>query len=182
MSAPGDNPFGWAALDAKPEIWSSDHRNAQGLRDQSRDRGSLGNRARPARGVKSTSSAKGKKLLAGGDRLWHRLPRREDHDKQGEIRDEAAAVKYGCPRIAPSDGVLHRKNVFRPWKRREELFTGALRQDAGAVFGCDANTVTGEDAAEKYKQTIRDVAPGSGRSAWLLNDSSAGGFCGLPAK
>ena len=76
-SVPSGNPFAGRA-DAKPEIWSYGHRNPQGACDPSRHRRALGNRARPARRRRGQSDRQGQELRLAGDRLRHRLLRRQD--------------------------------------------------------------------------------------------------------
>ena len=109
-SVPPDNPFVGRA-DAKPEIWSYGHRNTQGARDQSGVRRALGNRARPARRRRGQHRRQGQELRLAGDRLRHRLFRREDPRRHGQGRHGAAGQILGAVDRAVGHGVLHRKTV-----------------------------------------------------------------------
>ena len=170
-SVPQDNPFA-GRDERKPEIWSYGHRNAQGARVQSGERRSLGNRAWPARRRRGQHHRQGQELRLAGDRLWHRLQRRQIHESTAKPGMEQP-IKYWVPSIAPSGMAFYTGELFPKWNG--SLFTGALAGQMLVRLSLDGDSVTGEERLlQDLNERIRDVRQGPDGALWLLTDNAAG--------
>jgi hypothetical protein len=161
-SVPAGNPFAGRA-DAKPEIWSYGHRNPQSLAIHPDLRRALGNRARPARRRRGQFDRQGQELRLAGDRLRHRLLRRQDPRRTAKDGMEQP-LKYWVPSIAPSGMAFYTGKLFPKWNG--SLFAGALRGAMLVRLTLNGNTGDGGGTpAAKPARAHQGRPPGAGRRA-----------------
>ncbi|MEA2890380.1 MAG: aldose sugar dehydrogenase [Bradyrhizobium sp.] len=170
-SAPKDNPFVGRA-DAKPEIWSYGHRNAQGLAVNPATGDLWEIEHGPRGGDEVNIIGKGKNYG------WPVVGYGIDYNG-GRIHESTARpgmeqpIKYWVPSIAPSGMLFYTAELFPKW--RGSLFTGALSGRMLVRLSLDGNTITGEERLlQNLNERIRDVRQGPDGALWLLTDSSAG--------
>jgi glucose/arabinose dehydrogenase len=170
-SAPNDNPFVGRA-DARPEIWSYGHRNAQGLAINPATGELWETEHGPRGGDEVNIIGKGKNYG------WPVVGYGIDYSG-AKIHDSTARpgmeqpIKYWVPSIAPSGMLFYTAKLFPKW--RGSLFTGALAGRMLVRLSLDGNTVTGEERLlQNLNERIRDVRQGPDGALWLLTDSSAG--------
>src|SRR5712671_3650808 len=170
-SAPADNPFIGRA-GAKPEIWSSGHRNGQGLAIDPAS-GELWEIEHGPRGGDEVNI-----IGKGKNYGWPVIGYGIDYNG-AKIHDSTAKdgmeqpVKYWVPSIAPSGMTFYTAELFPRWAG--SLFTGALAGRMLVRLSLNGNTVTGEERLlQNLHERIRDVRQGPDGALWLLTDSSAG--------
>ncbi len=170
-AAPKDNPF-VGRDDAKPEIWSFGHRNAQGLAINPATGDLWETEHGPRGGDEVNIIGKGKNYG------WPVIGYGIDYSG-AKIHDSTAKpgmeqpIKYWVPSIAPSGMAFYTAKLFPKWSG--SLFTGALAGRMLVRLSLDGNTVTGEERLlQNLNERIRDVRQGPDGALWLLTDSSAG--------
>ena len=170
-SVPKDNPF-VARADAKPEIWSYGHRNAQGLAINPAT-GELWETEHGPRGGDEVNI-----IGKGRNYGWPVIGYGIDYSG-AKIHDGTARsgmeqpIKYWVPSIAPSGMAFYTAKLFPKWSG--SLFSGALAGRMLVRLSLDGNTVTGEERLlQNLNERIRDVRQGPDGALWLLTDSSAG--------
>ena len=170
-SAPKDNPFVGRA-DARPEIWSYGHRNAQGLAINPATGELWETEHGPRGGDEVNIIGKGKNYG------WPVIGYGIDYSG-AKIHDSTARpgmeqpIKYWVPSIAPSGMAFYTAELFPKWSG--SLFTGALAGRMLVRLSLDGNTITGEERLlQNLNERIRDVRQGPDGALWLLTDSSAG--------
>jgi len=179
-AVPKDNPF-VGRSDAKPEIWSYGHRNAQGaaLHPQT---GRLWEHEHGPRGGDEVNIP-----LAGKNYGWPVIGYGINYD--GTKAHESTAkpgmeqpIKYWVPSIAPSGMAFYTADLFPAWKGN--LFVGALAGQMLVRLELDGETVTREERLlTDLRERIRDVRQGPDGAIWLLTDSGNGRLLRLtPAK
>ena len=170
-SAPNDNPFVGRA-DAKPEIWSYGHRNAQGLAVNPATGELWETEHGPRGGDEVNIIGKGKNY--GWPVIGYGI------DYSGAKIHESTArpgmeqpIKYWVPSIAPSGMAFYTAKLFPKWSG--SLFTGALAGRMLVRLSLEGNTITGEERLlQNLNERIRDVRQGPDGALWLLTDGSAG--------
>ncbi len=170
-SVPSGNPF-LGRADARPEIWSYGHRNAQSLaiRPSSGELWEIEHG--PRGGDEVNVIGKGKNygwpvIGYGVDYSGARI-----HDATAKDGMEQP-VKYWVPSIAPSGMTFYTGALFPQWSG--SLFTGALRGAMLVRLTLNGNTVTAEERLlQDLNARIRDVRQGPDGALWLLTDSSSG--------
>jgi glucose/arabinose dehydrogenase len=170
-SAPKDNPFVGRA-DARPEIWSYGHRNAQGLAVNPATGDLWEIEHGPRGGDEVNIIGKGKNY--GWPVIGYGI------DYNGAKIHESTArpgmeqpIKYWVPSIAPSGMAFCNAKLFPKWSG--SLFTGALAGRMLVRLSLDGNAVTGEERLlQDLNERIRDVRQGPDGALWMLTDNSAG--------
>jgi aldose sugar dehydrogenase len=170
-SVPRDNPFAGRG-DAKPEIWSYGHRNAQGaaLHPQT---GALWMHEHGARGGDEVNIVqKGKNYgwpVIGYGIDYSGAKIHESTSKPGMEQP----VKYWVPSIAPSGMAFYQGDRFPAWK--DSLFVGALGSRMLARLTLNGEKVTGEERLLRdLRERIRDVRAGPDGALYLVTDNAAG--------
>ena len=168
---PQGNPF-VGRTDARPEIWSYGHRNAQGLAINPAT-GDLWEIEHGPRGGDEVNI-----IAKGRNYGWPVIGYGIDYNG-AKIHDSTSKdgmeqpVKYWVPSIAPSGMAFYSGTLFPTWKG--SLFTGALKAKMLVRLSLKGNTVTGEERLlQNLNERIRDVRQGPDGALWLLTDSSAG--------
>jgi glucose/arabinose dehydrogenase len=170
-AVPPDNPF-VGHKDARSEIWSYGHRNAQGaaLHPQT---GKLWEHEHGPRGGDEVNIP-----LAGKNYGWPVIGYGIDYN--GAKIHEATAkpgmeqpIKYWVPSIAPSGMAFYTADLIPAWKG--SLFVGALAGQMLVRLSLDGEKVTGEERLlTNFGERIRDVRQGPDGALWLLTDASNG--------
>jgi glucose/arabinose dehydrogenase len=170
-SAPRDNPFA-GRDDAKPEIWSFGHRNAQGLAINPATGDLWETEHGPRGGDEINIIGKGKNYG------WPVIGYGIDYSG-AKIHDNTARsgmeqpIKYWVPSIAPSGMAFYTAKLFPKWSG--SLFTGALAGRMLVRLSLNGNAVSDEERLlQNLNERIRDVRQGPDGALWLLTDSSAG--------
>src|ERR1043166_2976893 len=179
-SVPPDNPF-VGRDDARPEIWSYGHRNAQGaaLHPQT---GKLWEHEHGPRGGDEINIP-----LAGKNYGWPVIGYGIDYDGT-RIHESTSKpgmeqpIKYWVPSIAPSGMAFYTGGLFPQWKGN--LFVGALAGQMLVRLELDGETVTREERLlNGLRERIRDVRQGPDGALWLATDNAQGRILRLaPAK
>ena len=168
---PSGNPFAGRA-DAKPEIWSYGHRNAQGLAIHPASGELWEIEHGPRGGDEVNLIGKGKNygwpvIGYGIDYSGARI-----HDSTAKDGMEQP-LKYWVPSIAPSGMAFYTGKLFPKWNG--SLFTGALRGAMLVRLTLNGNKVTSEERLlQNLHERIRDVRQGPDGALWLLTDNAAG--------
>jgi glucose/arabinose dehydrogenase len=168
---PADNPF-VGKSNAKPEIWSYGHRNAQGLAINPAS-GAVWEHEHGPRGGDEINIPQ-----AGKNYGWPVIGYGIDYN--GAKIHEATAkpgmeqpVKYWVPSIAPSGMAFYSGDLFPRWKG--SLFVGALAGQMLVRVTLDGDKATGEERLLKeIGERIRDVRQGPDGALYLVTDSSDG--------
>ena len=170
-SAPKDNPFA-GRDDAKSEIWSFGHRNAQGLAINPLTGDLWETEHGPRGGDEVNIIGKGKNYG------WPAIGYGIDYSG-AKIHDSTARsgmeqpIKTWVPSIAPSGMAFYTAKLFPKWSG--SLFTGALAGRMLVRLSLDGNAISGEERLlQNLNERIRDVRQGPDGALWLLTDSSAG--------
>jgi glucose/arabinose dehydrogenase len=170
-SVPPGNPFAGRA-DARPEIWSYGHRNAQGLAIHPAS-GELWETEHGPRGGDEVNI-----IAKGRNYGWPVIGYGVDYSG-AKIHDITVKdgmeqpVKYWVPSIAPSGMAFYSGKLFPKWSGN--LFTGALRGTMLVRLTLNGNTVTSEERLlQNLNERIRDVRQGPDGALWLLTDSASG--------
>lgn len=170
-SVPPGNPFADRA-DAKSEIWSYGHRNAQSLAIHPTSGELWEIEHGPRGGDEVNLIGKGKNY--GWPVIGYGI------DYSGAKIHEATArdgmeqpLKYWVPSIAPSGMAFYTGKLFPKWNG--SLFVGALRSAMLVRLTLNGNAVTAEERLlQNLNERIRDVRQGPDGALWLLTDSSNG--------
>jgi glucose/arabinose dehydrogenase len=179
-TVPADNPF-VGRKDAKPEIWSYGHRNAQGAALHPTS-GKLWEHEHGPQGGDEVNIP-----LAAKNYGWPVVGHGIDYD--GSKIHEATSkpgmeqpIKYWVPSIAPSGMAFYAGELFPKWKGN--LFVGALKAQLLVRLELDGEKVTKEERLlQGLRERIRDVRQGSDGALWLLTDNGNGRLLRLtPAK
>jgi glucose/arabinose dehydrogenase len=179
-SVPPDNPFVGKG-DAKPEIWSYGHRNAQGLALQPGSGKLWEHEHGPRGGDEINLIEKGKNygwpvigygIDYSGAKI-HATPQKQGMEQP---------LWYWVPSIAPSGMAFYTGDLFPAW--RGNLFVGALAGQLLVRLEVDGDKVVKEERLLRdLRERIRDVRQGPDGALWLLTDSSSGRLLRLaPAK
>lgn len=168
-AAAADNPRS-AAAGARAEIWTSGHRNVQGLA-RDRQTGEIWSHEHGPRGGDEVNL-----LRAGANYGWPLVTHGIDYD--GSIISERAfapgfdrSAFYWAPSIAPSGLVVYRGNAFPDWQGK--MLVGGLV--AHAVSRLRRGKETGLFVEEErlfgaYGKRIRDLREGPDGFVYLLTD------------
>jgi glucose/arabinose dehydrogenase len=171
-SVPKDNPF-VGRSDAKPEIWSYGHRNAQGaaIHPQS---GKLWEHEHGARGGDEVNVPQ-----AGKNYGWPVISHGVNYDGtpvgsgKSAMPEMEQPIKYWVPSIAPSGMAFITGDRFPAWKG--SLLVGALAGQMLVRLSLDGETVTGEERLlQGLRERIRDVRMGLDGAIYLVTDNNAG--------
>jgi glucose/arabinose dehydrogenase len=170
-AVPADNPF-VGRQDAKPEIWSYGHRNAQGAALHPTT-GKLWELEHGPMGGDEINIP-----LAGKNYGWPVIGYGVNYD--GSKAHESASkpgmeqpIKYWVPSIAPSGLAFYTADLFPKWKGN--LFVGALKFQLLVRLELDGEKVTKEERMlQDLRERIRDVRQGPDGALWLLTDNSNG--------
>ena len=177
-SVPPDNPFVGKG-DAKPEIWSYGHRNAQGLALHPTSGKLWEHEHGPRGGDEINLVEKGKNygwpvigfgIDYSGAKI-HASPRKAGMEQP---------LWYWVPSIAPSGMAFYTGDKVPAW--RGNLFVGALAGQLLARLELDGDKVVREERLlRELRERIRDVRQGPDGALWLLTDSSSGRLLRLAA-
>jgi glucose/arabinose dehydrogenase len=170
-AAPPDNPF-VGRNDARPEIWSYGHRNAQGAALHP-ETGKLWEHEHGPKGGDEVNVP-----LAGKNYGWPVIGYGVNYD--GTRAHESSAkpgmeqpIKYWVPSIAPSGMAFYTADLFPAWKGN--LFVGALAAQLLVRLELDGEKVTREERLlSNLGQRIRDVRQGPDGAIYLLTDAGNG--------
>lgn len=170
-SVPADNPF-VGRDDAKPEIWSYGHRNAQGLAVNPVSGDLWETEHGPRGGDEVNIIGKAKNYgwpVIGYGIDYSGVKIHESPTKDGMEQP----VKYWVASISPSGMTFYSAKLFPKWTG--SLFTGALTGKMLVRLSLNGGTVTGEEhLLQNLNERIRDVRQGPDGALWLLTDNSAG--------
>lgn len=169
-TVPHDNPF-VGRSGARPEIWSSGHRNAQGAA------------LHPATGrywMHEHGPRGGDEINipeAGRNYGWPVIGYGVDYSgariHEGTQRaGMEQPVHYWVPSIAPSGMAFYDGDLFPAW--RGNLFIGALAAATLVRLQLDGDKVVAEERLPQIRERIRDVRSGPDGALWLLTDSARG--------
>jgi len=170
-SVPADNPFVGRA-DARPEIWSTGHRNPQGLAINPTSGELWEIEHGPRGGDEVNIIGKGKNYgwpVIGFGIDYSGAKIHEATSKPGMEQP----IKYWVPSIAPSGMAFYTAQLFPAWNG--SLFSGALAGQMLVRLSLDGDKVTGEERLlQALGERIRDVRQGPDGALWLLTDNAAG--------
>jgi glucose/arabinose dehydrogenase len=171
-SVPGDNPF-VGRKDARPEIWSYGHRNAQGAAIHPVT-GKLWEHEHGAKGGDEINIPQ-----PGKNYGWPVISFGVNYDGtpvgsgKSEMPGMEQPIKYWVPSIAPSGMAFYEGALFPAWKG--SLFVGALAGQMLVRLSLDGETVTGEERLlQGLHERIRDVRMGADGALYLVTDNNAG--------
>lgn len=170
-SIPGDNPF-IGRDDARPEIYSYGHRNAQGLAFN-RERGEIWLHEHGPKGGDEVNI-----IRKGANYGWPLITYGINYN--GSIISEETSrpgleqpILYWVPSIAPSGMAFYDGELFPNWKG--DLFVGALAGQHLRRVVLDGDQVVGQEILLKNKiGRIRDVRNGPDGSIYVLTDHQNG--------
>ena len=168
---PPDNPF-FGRSDARPEIWSYGHRNAQGAAMHP-ETGRLWTVEHGAMGGDELNHPE-----AGKNYGWPVITYGLDYsgEKIGEGTAKAGMeqpVHYWDPSIAPSGLMIYTGNAFPAWKGN--FFTGSLKFGRLVRLELkDGKVVKEQRYLGERDERIRDVVQGPDGFIYLLTDADAG--------
>jgi glucose/arabinose dehydrogenase len=169
---PGDNPFA-GRKDAKPEIWSYGHRNAQGAAIHPTT-GKLWEHEHGAKGGDEINIPQ-----AGKNYGWPVISFGVNYDGtpvgsgKSEMPGMEQPIKTWVPSIAPSGMAFYDGALFPAWKGN--LFVGALAGQMLVRLTLDGDKVTGEERLlGDLRERIRDVRAGPDGALYLVTDNNAG--------
>lgn len=151
-TVPSDNPF-VGQDNARPEIWSYGHRNAQGLDWQPGTNLMFQTEHGPS-GFDGPGGGDEVNIVERGKNYgWPVI-----HHKETREGMEAPLLEY-TPAVAPASGMFYRGSVFPQF--RGNFFFGGLRGERIIRVELDGRKVIGqENMLEKQYGRIRDVAEG----------------------
>jgi glucose/arabinose dehydrogenase len=171
-SAPPDNPF-LGRQDARPEIWSYGHRNAQGIAWQ------------PGAGLQfqTEHGPSGFDGPGGGDEVnivekganygWPVV-----HHEQTRTGMQSPLLEY-TPAVAPASAMFYAGSAFPEY--RGNFFFGALRGEALIRVALDGRRVTGQERMLQGQYgRIREVVEAPDGSIWFSTSNRDGR--GKPAR
>ena len=171
-SVPSDNPF-VGRKDARPEIWSYGHRNAQGAAIHPTT-GKLWEHEHGARGGDEINIPQ-----PGKNYGWPVISFGVNYDGtpvgsgKSEMPGMEQPIKYWVPSIAPSGMAFYQGALFPAWKGN--LLVGALAGQMLVRLTLDGDKVTGEERLlQGIRERIRDVRTGPDGAIYLVTDNNAG--------
>lgn len=170
-SIPEDNPF-VGQKDARPEIWSYGHRNAQGMDFQPETNLMFQTEHGPSLidGVSLFKRLGGDEVNIvergknyGWDKISHNMT------KAGM---ETPIIEFS-PAVAPASGMFYRGNLFPEFKNN--FFFGALKGEAIIRLVLDGRKVTARDEIFKKEYgRIREIAEAPDGSIWFSTSNRDG--------
>lgn len=170
-SIPGDNPF-VGQKDARPEIWSYGHRNAQGMDFQPETNLMFQTEHGPSiiDGVSLFKRTGGDEvnIVEGGKNYgWDKIS--HNMTKAGM---ETPIIEFS-PAVAPASGMFYRGNLFPDFKNN--FFFGALKGEAIIRLVLDGRKVTARDELFKKEYgRIREIAEAPDGSIWFSTSNRDG--------
>lgn len=170
-SAPSDNPF-YGKPGVLPEIFSSGHRNPQGMAIHPVT-GKLWETEHGPRGgdevnVVAAGRNYGWPVIGFGSEYSGKKIHASTHQDGME-----QPIKFWAPSIAPSGMAFYTGNQFPAWKG--SLFVGALIGKMLVRLELDGNRVVGEQRLlTGLNERIRDVRQAPDGALWVLTDSKDG--------
>jgi glucose/arabinose dehydrogenase len=169
-SVPRDNPYA-RRPGARPEIWSSGHRNVLGAALDSQGR-LWTNEMGPRGGDELNLTQKGK------DYGWPTIGYGEEYSgaRIHQTTQQAGLEQpnyYWDPVISPSGMVIYSGRLFPEW--RGNVFIGGLSSQALVRLVMNGDRVVGEERLlTDRKERIRDVVQGPDGALYLLTDRANG--------
>ncbi|GAA0651376.1 PQQ-dependent sugar dehydrogenase [Brevundimonas lenta] len=178
-SIPQDNPFANRQGGALPEIWSSGHRNVQGVAIAAD--GSVWTMEHGTRGGDELNRPE-----AGKNYGWPVIAYGVEY-AGGPINEGITAregleqpVYYWDPVIAPGGMTFYDGAMFPEW--RGNLLVAALKEKHIARLILDGNRVVGEERLmSDIGERVRDVAVGPDGAIWAITDEQDGKLVRLAA-
>ncbi|HKR15672.1 MAG TPA: PQQ-dependent sugar dehydrogenase [Pyrinomonadaceae bacterium] len=150
-TVPQDNPFA-GQQNARPEIWSLGHRNAQGLDFQPGSNLMFQTEHGPS-GFDGPGGGDEVNIVEKGKNYgWPLI-----HHTQTKDGLESPLLEY-TPACAPASGMFYRGSVFPKFKGN--FFFGCLRGEMLIRVALDGRRVVGQEGVVKEYGRIRDVAEG----------------------
>lgn len=174
-SVPRDNPF-VGRQDARPEIWSSGHRNI--LSAALDGRGRLWEVEMGPRGGDELNRPE-----AGKDYGWPTIGYGEEYSgKPIHATTQARGMEqpryYWDPVISPSGMAIYSGTLFPEW--RNNIFIGGLSSKALVRLTMNGDRVTGEERLLTDRDArIREVVQGPDGALYLLTDAENGSLLKL---
>ncbi|MGH2341784.1 PQQ-dependent sugar dehydrogenase [Segnochrobactraceae bacterium EtOH-i3] len=169
---PDDNPFAARPGGARPEIWSSGHRNIQGAAIEPTT-GNLWIVEHGARGGDEVNVP-----LPGRNYGWPVITHGVDYSGARIGIGTAAPgmeqpITYWTPSIAPSGLAFYTGSAFPHWQG--DAFVGALAGQALVRLDLNRGVIVGQERLLDHRiGRIRDVRVGPDGALWLLTDADAG--------
>lgn len=169
-SVPTDNPF-VGRQDARPEVWSSGHRNV--LSAALDEQGRLWEVEMGPRGGDELNRPE-----AGKDHGWPTIGYGEEYSGAPIHKTTQAAgleqpVYYWDPVISPSGMAIYSGNLFPEW--RGNVFIGGLSSKALVRLVMNGDRVVGEERLLTDRDArIREVVQGPDGALYLLTDADNG--------
>lgn len=170
-SVPSDNPF-VGQKDARPEIWSYGHRNAQGMDFQPETNLMFQTEHGPSiiDGVSLFKRSGGDEVNIvergknyGWDKISHKMT------KAGM---ETPIIEFS-PAIAPASGMFYRGNLFPEFKGN--FFFGALKGETIIRLVMDGRKIVSRDnLLEKQYGRIREISEAPDGSIWFSTSNRDG--------
>jgi aldose sugar dehydrogenase len=178
-SVPPDNPYAGRA-DAKPEIWSAGHRNAQGaaLNPATGELWTIEHGARGGDEINIPRKGRnyGRPVITYG-RDYSGAKIGIGTDKDGMEQPQY----YWDPSIAPSGAAFYTSTAIPAWTG--SLFAGALAGQHLARLVLKGDTVVGEERLlSDRRERIRDVRAGPDGAIYVLTDDTDGKILRVTAK
>lgn len=150
-TVPQDNPF-VGQQNARPEIWSLGHRNAQGL-DFQPDSNLMFQTEHGPSGFDGPGGGDEVNIVEKGKNYgWPII-----HHTQTKAGLESPLLEY-TPACAPASGMFYRGSVFPKFKGN--FFFGCLRGEMLIRVALDGRRVVGQEGVVKEYGRIREVAEG----------------------
>lgn len=169
-SIPGDNPYA-GRKDARPEIWSSGHRNVISAALDARNRLWIAEMG-PRGGDELNLIQRGK------DYGWPTIGYGEEYSG-ARIHETTQApgleqpVYYWDPVISPSGMTIYSGDLFPEW--RGNVLVGGLSSRALVRLALENDRVVGEERLlTELRARIREVVQGPDGALYLLTDASNG--------
>lgn len=170
-SVPSDNPF-VGQKDARPEIWSYGHRNAQGL-DFQPETGLMFQTEHGPSLIDGVSLFK----RSGGDEVnivekgknygWDKISH-----KMTKAGMETPIIEFS-PAVAPGSGMFYRGNLFPEFKNN--FFFGALKSESIIRLVMDGRKIVARDELFKKEYgRIREIAEAPDGSIWFSTSNRDG--------
>ena len=165
-TVPSDNPFGGQA-NARPEIWTLGHRNAQGMDWQPGTNLMFQTEHGPS-GFDGPGGGDEVNIVERGKNYgWPTIHHRETRDGL-----ESPLLEY-TPAVAPASGMFYRGNSFPQFKGN--FFFGCLRGERIVRVVLDGRRVVSQEALLQGKYgRIRDVAEGLDGSIYFSTSNQDG--------
>ena len=150
-TVPQDNPFA-GQQNARPEIWSLGHRNAQGM-DWQPDSNLMFQTEHGPSGFDGPEGGDEVNIVEKGKNYgWPTI-----HHNQSRSGLESPLLEY-TPACAPASGTFYRGSVFPKFKGN--FFFGCLRGEMLIRVALDGRRVLGQEGIVNNYGRIRDVADG----------------------